>query len=656
LKAKYPQADNVLAALLADVENNEKDSDVTDLSQDYKMEKLTKAVDVLQKEINLLKGDKKLNAVKEKAKPDFLDLDKDGDKKEPMKKAGKHKKEVCATEAYNPETGRDPNVDTTEWDDLIASAKKKQEKEYANSEAGKRDPAYRHYHQYKTQDEEEKELFFNYEDIGGNIIVNPKSTIEDQIFELLNRYYDISASEFDPSKIEIQETIAEAELNEFLPAIAGAAALGYGAYKGAKALGNWIGKKKATADTMPGNGMAKSAAKDLENHNSQMKKNLAALKSEGEFSKKVKEAAEADADAVAARDDFIKMVSSKPKSSNKAIDTIKQIVADKQNMQVKFDDGKMKVDLYTASAVSQVYDAVGTSTQGKLDDMLRTKEGMLKLSNFAFSKLNEALGGNLNEAKEAGQLNEVLPLIPLAIGAARVLGPLVARQIAKHGLKKTLTNLPKIASRLKPGAKWKTAKQIYKKSPLKKTTAAASALDYKMGPGNLVHNIDNFINNAPNNANTKANNAQKDFHTNMWTRDGKLASETRAVYSKDGELITEYTGKDAVTDKNGKAHDPKSTQGKTIINMKCNNPNVKDKTGCGTAKLGKKEKKRVAGAILKKGADMAVTGVKKLGKGAGEMMNKSGFGNPFDLKQSKYSPEDKAIEMMKEATNKVNSK
>ena len=41
-----------------------------------------------------------------------------------------------------------------------------------------------------------------------------------------------------------------------------------------------------------------------------------------------------------------------------AIDTIKKIVADKQNMPVKFDDGQMKVDLFTASAVSQVYDKV----------------------------------------------------------------------------------------------------------------------------------------------------------------------------------------------------------------------------------------------------------------------------------------------------------
>ena len=58
LKAKYPQADNILSALLADVENNEKDSDVADLSHEFKVEKLTKAVDILQKEINLLKRKK----------------------------------------------------------------------------------------------------------------------------------------------------------------------------------------------------------------------------------------------------------------------------------------------------------------------------------------------------------------------------------------------------------------------------------------------------------------------------------------------------------------------------------------------------------------------------------------------------------------------
>ena len=59
LKTKYPQADNVLSALLADVEKNEKDSDVADLAQDDQIDKLTKAVEVLQREINVLKRTKK---------------------------------------------------------------------------------------------------------------------------------------------------------------------------------------------------------------------------------------------------------------------------------------------------------------------------------------------------------------------------------------------------------------------------------------------------------------------------------------------------------------------------------------------------------------------------------------------------------------------
>ena len=52
-----------------------------------------------------------------------------------------------------------------------------------------------------------------------------------------------------------------------------------------------------------------------------------------------------------------------------AMDTIKKIVADKQNMPVKFDDGQMKVDLFTASAVSQVYDKVNDANKEKIDNM-----------------------------------------------------------------------------------------------------------------------------------------------------------------------------------------------------------------------------------------------------------------------------------------------
>jgi len=59
LKTKYPQADNILSALLADVEDKDKESDTADLEHELEMKDITKALDALQKEINLLKGDKK---------------------------------------------------------------------------------------------------------------------------------------------------------------------------------------------------------------------------------------------------------------------------------------------------------------------------------------------------------------------------------------------------------------------------------------------------------------------------------------------------------------------------------------------------------------------------------------------------------------------
>lgn len=126
-------------------------------------------------------------------------------------------------------------------------------------------------------------------------------------------------------------------------------------------------------------------------------------------------------EAVAARDEFLKVMDMKPKTPGpgKQIDTIKKIVADKQNMQVAFDDGKMRVDLYTASAVSQVYDAVKPETQVKIDNMLRTKAGMLKMSDFAFSKFNEGL-------KEGKQLDEILPALAMA---ARAVAPAVGQAL-----------------------------------------------------------------------------------------------------------------------------------------------------------------------------------------------------------------------------------
>ena len=78
-----------------------------------------------------------------------------------------------------------------------------------------------------------------------------------------------------------------------------------------------------------------------------------------------------------------------------AMDTIKKIVADKQNMPVKFDDGQMKVDLFTASAVSQVYDKVNDANKEKIDNMLKTKAGMLKIADFALGAMKEGKIGNV---------------------------------------------------------------------------------------------------------------------------------------------------------------------------------------------------------------------------------------------------------------------
>jgi hypothetical protein len=51
----------------------------------------------------------------------------------------------------------------------------------------------------------------------------------------------------------------------------------------------------------------------------------------------------------------------------------------------------MRVDMYSASAVVQVYDAVSSETQQKIDGMLATKLGFMKLADFAFSKTNKSM-------------------------------------------------------------------------------------------------------------------------------------------------------------------------------------------------------------------------------------------------------------------------
>ena len=70
-----------------------------------------------------------------------------------------------------------------------------------------------------------------------------------------------------------------------------------------------------------------------------------------------------------------------------AIDTLRAIVDNKQNMPIKFTDGQMKVDLFTASAITKVYDAVNDANKEKLERMMQTKAGMMKVADFAMDQV-----------------------------------------------------------------------------------------------------------------------------------------------------------------------------------------------------------------------------------------------------------------------------
>ena len=65
------------------------------------------------------------------------------------------------------------------------------------------------------------------------------------------------------------------------------------------------------------------------------------------------------------------------------IDTLKKIVKDKQHQTVMFDKGQALVDLFSASAMVQVYDALKPATKKKFEAMIKSKEGFMKSQAFA---------------------------------------------------------------------------------------------------------------------------------------------------------------------------------------------------------------------------------------------------------------------------------
>ena len=71
------------------------------------------------------------------------------------------------------------------------------------------------------------------------------------------------------------------------------------------------------------------------------------------------------------------------------LDIMRNIVKKKQMQKVKFKDGKTaSVDMFTASAMVKVYDALNKDNQGKFKDMInKNKGGFMAMQNFAMKKV-----------------------------------------------------------------------------------------------------------------------------------------------------------------------------------------------------------------------------------------------------------------------------
>jgi hypothetical protein len=83
----------------------------------------------------------------------------------------------------------------------------------------------------------------------------------------------------------------------------------------------------------------------------------------------------------------VKMDEAKGTAFPATIDTLKMIVREKQNQIVMFDKGQARVDLFTASAMVQVYDALKPATKKKFEDMIKSKEGFMKSQAFAMKMI-----------------------------------------------------------------------------------------------------------------------------------------------------------------------------------------------------------------------------------------------------------------------------
>ena len=70
------------------------------------------------------------------------------------------------------------------------------------------------------------------------------------------------------------------------------------------------------------------------------------------------------------------------------MNVLKDIVVRKQAKPIKFKDGTMKIDMFTASAITKVFDLINKSNQEKMKRMVNGSKGQfMKIADFALSKV-----------------------------------------------------------------------------------------------------------------------------------------------------------------------------------------------------------------------------------------------------------------------------
>ena len=88
------------------------------------------------------------------------------------------------------------------------------------------------------------------------------------------------------------------------------------------------------------------------------------------------------------------------------VDNLKQIVKDKQNAVFMFKDGKARVDLFSASALMGVYNALKPATRKKFETMIKTKGGFMKSVDFAMKMAKEEVAPHAKVMAKQGDSPE----------------------------------------------------------------------------------------------------------------------------------------------------------------------------------------------------------------------------------------------------------